>query len=89
VSVACYAGHEVRVDCGAAGLDCAPAPGALAIGACVSPASAAVACDSQAAARCDGATIRYCNLGKSRSYPCKALGFSRCGAVAAGGVRCY
>jgi len=103
VSVSCYAGREVRVDCGAAGLECAPpaapppnlAP-ALAsvimtspVGSCFASAPASGACDPQSAARCDGATIRYCNLGKPRSYLCKSLGFSRCGAAPGGGARCY
>jgi hypothetical protein len=102
-SVSCYAGHEVRVDCGAAGLECAPpsppppnlAPALAAVvttspvGACFASAPASGACDPQSAARCDGATIRYCNLGKPRSYLCKSLGFSRCGAAPGGGARCY
>jgi hypothetical protein len=88
VSVTCFSGHEVRVDCAAAGLDCAQSPGATPIGACFSPALPAGACDPTSSARCDGASIRYCNLGKPRSYLCKALGFSRCGGVGAG-VRCF
>jgi hypothetical protein len=88
-SVSCYAGHEVRVECGAAGLECPASPGAATLGACMSPAPTTGACDSQAAARCDGANIKYCNLGKPRSYLCKSLGFSRCGAAGpGGGVRC-
>jgi hypothetical protein len=89
VSVMCFDGHEVRVDCGAAGLDCAATPSSLVVGACAAPIPAASACDPQAAAKCDGATLRYCNLGKPRSYLCKALGFSHCGSAPAGGVRCY
>jgi hypothetical protein len=96
VSVSCYAGHEVRVDCGAASLECAPpntagqAPmNTTPVGACFASAPAAGACDPQSAARCDGATIRYCDLGKPRGYLCKSLGFTRCGAATGGGVRCY
>jgi hypothetical protein len=96
VAVSCFAGREVRVDCGAAGLNCNP-PGPSStppvvpypVGACFAAAPAAGACDSQAPARCDGATIRYCNQGKPRSYLCKSLGFTRCGAAQGGGVRCY
>jgi hypothetical protein len=95
VSVSCYGGHEVKVDCGAAGLECAPpntagqAPMSTSpVGACFSSVPAASACDPQSAARCDGATIRYCDLGKPRAYLCKSLGFSRCGAATGGGVRC-
>jgi hypothetical protein len=90
LSVSCYAGHEVRVDCGAAGLECAATPGSVPVGECASSPPATGACDPKSAAKCDGATIRYCNLGKPRSYLCKALGFTRCGAVGpSGGVRCY
>lgn len=36
-------------------------------------------CDPAAATRCDGASIAYCAAGaRSRSYFCKALGFTRC-----------
>jgi len=94
VSVSCYVGHEVRVDCSAAGLECTapntaglPPMSTSAVGACFTSAPTAGACDPQAAARCDGATIRYCNFGKPRSYLCKSLGFSRCGAATGGGVR--
>jgi hypothetical protein len=89
VSVSCYAGHEVRVDCAAAGLECAATPGSVPVGECASPVPATGACDPKSAAKCDGATIRYCNLGKPRTYLCKALGFTRCGAAGPSGVRCY
>jgi hypothetical protein len=78
VSVGCVHGHEVRVDCGAAGLTCNTA-GANAVGACVSPPPAAgEKCDAKEAAKCDGATIKYCFAGKRRSYFCKSLGFDKC-----------
>lgn len=95
-SVSCFAGHEVRVDCGASGFSCTPPSSSVTpaltaspVGACFASAPVAGACDPQATARCDGATIRYCNLGKPRSYLCKALGFTRCGTAPGGGVRCF
>jgi hypothetical protein len=80
VSVGCMHGHEVRVDCGASGLTCNPTPGSLPVGACVAPPPAAAAerCDPKEAARCDGASIRYCFAGRKRSYFCKSLGFNAC-----------
>ncbi len=89
VSVSCYSAHEVRVDCGAAGLECAATAGSLSVGACSSPVPATGACAPESAPHCDGASIRYCNQGKPRSYLCKSLGFSRCGSAVGGGVRCY
>jgi hypothetical protein len=72
-------GHEVRVDCGAAGLTCSPAPGSIAVGACVAPPStAADRCDPKDAPKCDGAAIKYCFAGRKRSYFCKSLGFGTC-----------
>jgi hypothetical protein len=80
VSVGCMHGHEVRVDCGASGLMCNTAPGSQPVGACVAPAPAAAAdkCDSKDAAKCDGATIKYCFAGRKRAYFCKSLGFEKC-----------
>ena len=82
----CFNGHEVRVDCAAAGLSCTPASGSTPVGACMATPPATGACDPQAAARCDGANIKYCYGGKPRSYFCKALGFNRCDGSK--GVRC-
>jgi hypothetical protein len=91
VAVGCFNGHEVRVDCGSAGLACAPAPGAIPVGACVAPpprgAGGGSSCDSTDKAACDGDSIRYCHAGGPRSYSCKALGFRRCDA-GKNGVRC-
>jgi len=77
-SVGCFNGHEVRVDCAAAGLTCAPTPGGTPVGACVSPPLAVGGCDSSQTPRCDGANIRYCVAGKPRSHFCKATGFNKC-----------
>ena len=89
VSVGCVHGHEVRVDCGAAGLSCNGVPGAATVGACVAPpaAQAADKCDTNANAKCDGATIKYCYAGKKRSYLCKSLAFDKC-VVEGKGARC-
>jgi hypothetical protein len=80
VSVECMHGHEVRVDCGAAGLTCNGAVGAQPVGACVEPPAvgAADTCDPKDSPRCDGATLRYCFAGHKRSYFCKSLGFEKC-----------
>jgi hypothetical protein len=86
-AIACYNGYEVKVACGAAGLGCTGAPGASQVGACFAPAMTMGACDANAPARCDGATVRYCNGGRPRSYFCKSLGFSRCVSDAKG-ARC-
>ena len=93
VSVSCYNGHEVSVECGAAGMTCAPsaAPGATpdgrTVGSCVAAAPAGAACDPNAPPRCEGATLRYCSAGQPRSFLCKTLGFNRC-ATTASGARC-
>jgi hypothetical protein len=86
-AVSCYNGHEVRVGCSEAGLQCTQTPGAVAVGACFAPALTMGGCDSNAPARCDGASIRYCSEGKPRSYFCKSLGFTRCVSDAKG-ARC-
>lgn len=77
-AVGCFNGHEVRVDCAGAGLTCNPTPGSSPVGACVSTPPPTGACDSGAAARCDGPNVKYCYGGKPRSYFCKALGFNKC-----------
>jgi hypothetical protein len=89
-AVSCHDGHEVRVECGAAGMSCNPVDqGARAIGSCTAPppAAGAAGCDPEARARCDGATLRYCSAGRPRAFPCKALGFTRC-VSDANGARC-
>ena len=83
-AVGCLNGHEVRVECGRAGLQCRSSPGSVAVGACYSPPPPAGACDPAEKARCDGATIKYCNAGSPRSYFCKALGFPRCDSSRSG-----
>jgi len=77
-AVGCFNGHEVRVDCAAAGLVCNATPGSTSVGACVMPPQPAGACDPNDKPRCDGASVKYCYNGKPRSYFCKALGFNRC-----------
>jgi len=89
-AVGCIHGHEVRVDCAGAGLSCStatPDGGTPQVGACVAAPPPSGACDAEAKATCDGASIRYCNAGTARSYFCKSLGFNRCDS-AKGGVRC-
>jgi hypothetical protein len=86
-SVGCFNGHEVRVDCAAAGLVCAPTPGGTPVGGCVSPPLPLGGCDSSQAPRCDGANIKYCASGKPRSHFCKATGFNKCDA-SHGGPHC-
>lgn len=85
VSVACFHGREVRVDCAAGGLACG-GPGA-AVGACTMPAPAEGACDPDTAPRCEGATLRWCAWGTPRSYLCKSMGLGRC-VDDKGGARC-
>jgi hypothetical protein len=77
-AVGCFNGHEVRVDCAAAGLVCNPTPGGTPVGACVAPPQPIGGCDPSAAAKCDGANVRYCIAGKPRSHFCKATGFNKC-----------
>lgn len=87
-AVGCFNGHEVKVECSAAGMACGAAgANASVIGACTVPAPATGACDPNAAAKCDGATIKYCFGGKARSYFCKSLGFNKC-VTDAKGARC-
>ncbi len=89
-AVGCFNGHEVKVECSSAGLACnAGGNTPASVGVCAAPALApgATACDPNAAAKCDGATIKYCFAGKPRSYFCKSLGFNKC--VSDGkGARC-
>jgi hypothetical protein len=88
VSVGCFNGHEVRVDCGAAGLTCNQGPsGGSSVGACAAPAPPAAACDPAEKARCEDGSIRYCSAGRPRTYSCKAAGFGRCDA-SRGAVHC-
>jgi hypothetical protein len=87
VAVGCFNGHEVRVDCAAAGLVCNATAGSTAIGACVAPPAGANGCDATAAPKCDGASIKYCSAGRPRSFFCKPLGFNKCDSDK-NGVRC-
>jgi hypothetical protein len=94
-AVGCYDGHETRVDCGAATMTCAaPASGATAaaVGACFyvppAPPASAEACDPADHGKCEGANVKYCHAGTSRTYSCKSMGFNRCEALSGGGVRC-
>ncbi len=86
VAVGCFNGHEVRVDCDRGGLACPQSPGAISVGACAAPRTTS-ACNPGDKGSCDGVAIRYCHLGRSRSYSCKALGFTKCDA-GKNGVRC-
>jgi hypothetical protein len=87
VAVGCLNGHEVRVDCATAGLECTPLPGAIVVGSCVSTPTEAAACSLTEKAACDGSDIRYCYAARARSYSCKGLGFSKCEAGKKG-ARC-
>jgi hypothetical protein len=87
VAIGCVNGHEVRVNCGSAGLACSPTDDSMRVGACVEPDGATPRCDPSAAAKCSGPNIEYCFAGKSRAYYCKALGFSTC-EMAPAGARC-
>jgi hypothetical protein len=77
--VSCISGHEVKVQCGKAGLKCASSPDKNTVGSCTMPASDGGACNPKTAAKCNGNSIEYCIGGKTRTFFCKALGFSRCG----------
>jgi hypothetical protein len=78
VAVGCLNGHEVRVECAAAGLQCAPSPGTIAVGSCMSVPTETAACGPTEKAKCDGSDIHYCYASRARSYSCKALGFNKC-----------
>ncbi len=73
-AIACFNGHEVRVDCAAAGLTCDTNPSSPTVGACVVTSST---CKGDDSAKCDGNAIKYCAQGRPRSYPCSAL-FTTC-----------
>lgn len=78
-AVGCFNGHEVKVECSAAGLACNQAPGAgAAVGACVASPLPSGACDPNDRVRCDEGVIKYCAAGRPRSYSCKSAGFGRC-----------
>ena len=85
-AVACWHGHDVRIDCAARGLACGAGTGSLdaggatvtPVGACAAIAPAKGACDPSAPAKCDGATLRWCAWGQPRGYLCKSVGLSRC-----------
>jgi hypothetical protein len=88
VSVGCFNGHEVRVNCANAGLVCNTAAGPnLAIGTCAAPPAPGAACDPNERAQCDGSSIRFCQAGKTRTFSCKSAGFNRCEPTKAG-VHC-
>jgi hypothetical protein len=86
VSIGCYAGREVRVDCAVAGLSCGGTPADAVMGACSLGPSPGPACDRSAPARCEGGSIQYCAFGRSRSFSCKSAGFSGCEAARSGGI---
>lgn len=90
-AVACFHGHEVRIDCGARGLACGAGTGVLdagggsfsPVGACAALApsrggASASACDVNAPPKCDGASLKWCAWGQTRSYLCKSVGLQRC-----------
>jgi hypothetical protein len=88
VSVGCYNGHEVRVDCAAAGLTCnLNASAGTPVGSCVAPPQAGGMCDPGDKAKCEEANIKYCAAGRPRTYSCKAVGFGRCD-TSRDGIRC-
>ncbi len=88
VAVGCFNGHEVRVDCGAAGLSCSQSASAgTPVGACVASPLPSGTCDAGEKPRCDDANIKYCAAGRPRSYSCKAVGFGRCDSSREG-IRC-
>jgi hypothetical protein len=79
VAVGCFNGHEVKVECSAAGLACNQAAGAgTPVGACVASTLPSGGCDPNDRARCDDAVIKYCASGRPRAYSCKSAGFGRC-----------
>jgi hypothetical protein len=88
VSVGCYNGHEVRVDCAAAGLTCKRSASAgMPVGSCVAPPAPGGTCDPEDKAKCEDSTIKYCAAGRPRVYSCKAVGFGRCDG-SRDGTRC-
>lgn len=77
--VSCVSGHEVRVQCGKSGLKCASHSGKDTVGSCSTPTSDGGTCNPKSAAKCNGSSIEYCIGGRTRSFFCKALGFTGCG----------
>ena len=85
-AVACWHGHEVRIDCAARGLVCGAGTAGLdagggivtPVGVCAAIVPAKGACDPAAPPRCEGATLRWCAGGQARGYLCKSVGLSRC-----------
>jgi hypothetical protein len=74
-AVGCHRGHEVRVDCSAAGLECnlTPPAGRFPVGACTTPAATGPTCNPSDPSRCEAGSVRYCFAGKPRKYLCKTL----------------
>jgi hypothetical protein len=92
-AVGCANGKEVKVACGEAGLGCSDPKNATerTVGACELPApkDAKQACDPKKfAAKCDGANMVYCASGTIRSFPCKAIGATKCVSDKGVGPRC-
>jgi hypothetical protein len=73
----CVGGHEVKVQCGKAGMKCTTAPDATTNGVCTAPPIDGGTC-TPGPAKCNGNNIDYCVAGKQRSFFCKGLGFSKC-----------
>jgi hypothetical protein len=87
-SVGCFNGHEVRVDCAAAGLVCKAGAGPkVSVGACAATAPPGGACDPADKPSCDDGSIKYCAAGRPRAFSCAAFGLGRC-AASKNGVRC-
>ena len=88
VAIACVNGHEVKIECSAAGLACNQVAGAgMPVGACVASPLPSGGCDPNERARCDDGVIKYCAAGRPRTYSCRSAGFARCGASKTG-TRC-
>lgn len=95
-AVACWHGHEVRIDCAARGLTCGAGSAALdggggavwPVGACAAVGPVTGACDPSAPPRCDGASLKWCAYGQPRSYLCKSVGLQRCVSDDKAGARC-
>jgi hypothetical protein len=90
MSIVCWHGHEVRIDCAASGLACGGT--GEAVGGCTAPdparAGGGASCDPASPPRCDGATLKWCAWGTPRSYLCKSLGLPRCVSDDKGAARC-
>lgn len=92
-AVGCVNGKEVKVACGEAGMTCADPknPNERTVGVCDLPASTdpKKACDPKKYdAKCDGANMTYCAAGTIRSFPCKAIGATKCVTDKNTGPRC-